>query len=618
MSSKPCKWTFVWLLAITQACISVPLRNRPPVFEPSPSPVIPIFPPSVFAATVEGSLHFVETLADATIPPEYDSSQRCENVDTWTSVCARVQLQPEKLRLDFGQGRISAAAMFGYHVNGNVSRLFPWPPLYAWGECGEDGKFDTRERMEVSFSTAVSWDPKWRLIGGNSRSSAVPQTRCDVTIGNIDIAPEMAKLLQNKMTEVADARLATLANDELKFQPKIQEVWEKLHEPLVIDPSLWIELRPDSAIAGPFEGTGDRVATSVALVAQPRVVAGQAPTPLPGPHPLPDLVLGQRQDSTHATMEVAFPFSELNAKVSAALVGLERKKKIPILPDPHVKIVKTTVFPAGDNIVLGLTIEGSVSGTIYLMSQLEYDCFTERASISWVDYDIDTRAMLLRLARWLAPRFLDEEMRKILAGLYFDVGAQFRDLEARMKVGLNRPLSSNIRITGALKPIQVVARYNTETAVVVVVQLGGNVSFILTPNVQVMPSPDEVKAVSVLLTTLDDNKDDDEPVAISFSRDGATVPGTGRELWRDREVEEGQAGGPYTFRYRNGAKRGDCDRDQFHLYKEPHGSEHGSGWHVALSVLAYYSDGSSREVLRRDRLELGQGEPFNLHFPFCF
>src|SRR5688572_19168935 len=103
MNSMAGTWISISLLAMTQACISVPLRNRPPAFEPSPSPVIPTFPPSVLAASVEGSLQFVETLADATIPPEYDSSQRCENVDMWTSVCARVQLQPEKLRVDFGQ-----------------------------------------------------------------------------------------------------------------------------------------------------------------------------------------------------------------------------------------------------------------------------------------------------------------------------------------------------------------------------------------------------------------------------------------------------------------------------------------------------------------------------------
>jgi len=280
-----------------------------------------------------------------------------------------------------------------------------------------------------------------------------------------------------------------------------------------------------------------------------------------------------------------------------------------------IRVDSTRVYPTGDDFALAVYVSGTATGVLYLHLRLDYDCFTEIARIVWLDFEVDTRNTLLRLMRWACPVLL-EGLRKEVTALKFEIGPTFRNLQEAIQTGLDGAGQGDVRIRSRILPIAVTARYNTDAAAVFRIRFGGTVRVSVSPHGESLPSGNEVRMVSVLFTTLDDNKDRTDEVRIQLWHDGALVAARG--MWGNRELNDGQSGGPFYIPYNPGSARGTCGRDELRIIKVPRRGTNRK-WNVLISAKAYYSDGGEKEVVHVDRAYIGQGSnPGELRFGLCF
>ncbi len=296
--------------------------------------------------------------------------------------------------------------------------------------------------------------------------------------------------------------------------------------------------------------------------------------------------------------------------------GREFRVKVPIFPDPHATIVSSRIYPSGEDTIVAFDVDGTVKGTVYIRTRIWYDAIRKVVRLEWWDFTLDTRSELLRNATWLYFALVDPTVGGLLQqGIAIDMKPHLARLDSDLEAALNRPLGPNAELHSQLQPVDLVGLFSTTTDLVVVSRLTGKVDIAVHRGE--IPRGDEVRTISVMFITEDDDKDPDDEVMIQLLRAG--VPPQERWFFKNRQVADHQAAGPYGFIVPPGAKRGQCGQDVLRIYKRPpDGQETGSGWNTAIIVKAFYADGQEREVLHRDYVRIGDNNPFDLRFPLCW
>jgi hypothetical protein len=541
---------------------------------------------------------------DPEVPDSYDSGTWCVGGGL---ACIHGVVAREPFFIQAAGDRFGVTDLFHYMAEGNF--------LIIYGSCGKPD--NTKRRANFSYSTAVSWDTSWTIRLLDGKAHVDPVDRCEVTLGGIDVTDQAMGVLNRVLEKLPDkandrARAATA-----RFRPQAESAWKALQRPIVIDTSHWVSIQPDSFVVTPLNARNEVVRAEAGVFARTRLVHGAAPDPDTIKYTaLPSLRIGTPGDSFRVVPRIYLPFHELNALVSAKIKGLRRTKAIPILPDPWVEVDSTRVYGVADNLAIGVHVKGSVSGWLYVLGRLSFDCVTERATIDWVEYDIESRSVLLRFARWLVPSLLDKAVRSALTSVSWDAGPRFRELEAGLSKAMNGPVGGDVKLVSTIKRLEVREHFTDDTSFVFAFAVGGKSEVQVSHAGAPLPTGDEARVASLYMQTLNDDKDAEDPVDVSIERGGVVVSGP-RALGQDERWGNGETQGPFSFRLPDGITRQNCSALKVHLRKRPAGSATGKQWNASFRGTLWYADGSESTKFQTPRLEIGDGHPYDLRFTLC-
>lgn len=323
--------------------------------------------------------------------------------------------------------------------------LSPWTPAC---KCG----FDEGERkVDVGFSSTFKLYSNYILNSTIVRREPVPLDKCSVCFWGEDITKEVMKGL----TEELDASKKIL-EDNYRFvnlRPWMQYAWNMLSDVYTIPGVGYFSLHPKKLRMQNINANNDLLNINFGISATPVVSFEKTATITT---PVPDLSSSENAGGFNIFLEAALQYDSLSKVLNGYLAG-KRFDVTEGIFKKHIIVNNTTV--SGDssgNLLIGIDFTGSFEGKIYLNGKPVYDTAKGSIEVQDLDYDLRTRNLLLKTAKWLFNKRIITEMKKYTS---FDLSQYYDTAAVAMNQWINREWTKGISGSGKVEQLTLTGVY---------------------------------------------------------------------------------------------------------------------------------------------------------------
>lgn len=313
------------------------------------------------------------------------------------------------------------------------------------------GVFQTpamRNNLKFKVSARVTQD--WRLEPQVYYTGLSDSLAEEMRIGPISFKPRsifdgLIQPVQRMLSNLA----ASKVNEKLALKNQVQKAWAEAQKPIQLDKNYhaWLVMTPRDAVLYPIYGQNNRLKVSVGLTSYADVVVGPQP-PARAAVPLPRLTLASGSEKTfRVAVNSDLFYHELVNIASPLLLNKELGQ------DGRSVILKgLEIYGNGDHLMVRVETTGSVDGIFYLTCKPVFDPRTNVLSVEDLDFDIDSRNLLLRSADW----FLHGTFRRAIQEK-LNVDLTQRLAQAREMAGKSMSrvqLADNVFLSGKVKDMR--------------------------------------------------------------------------------------------------------------------------------------------------------------------
>lgn len=406
----------VMLVAMALMAVACPLNPPAPpkvvTPKPLPSPKLSTLQAG-FSVDVGAALQELERQVPTTLGIADFGADDDLTLDAGQNIYGKFQAERRPFAVSLGNNilEISTSIIyrFGLHTGG---RQTPSP----WFACGVNeygnaaNRWTTAPRFDITIRKDLSIDGGWQ-VGTPATLAITPQVKC--TVGVIFSSRDATQDVQNRLDAEVRPRIADYdraLQNAIRLPDRAQTLWATLNGSLPIDRDFVLRLYPEQIGVSPLSLSGKTLATSLLLAFRPRVEATKANTAgvptLPAPSSVqPGSYFSVSADAVAANASIAKAFKE-------ALVG---KRYYTDDRKYYLDIRDIDVYGTGaGQAALKVVFAGSARGTVYFLGTPVYDGGNRRLIIPDLDFDLQTRNLLLKAAAWLAKSRFREYLREAL------------------------------------------------------------------------------------------------------------------------------------------------------------------------------------------------------------
>jgi len=314
--------------------------------------------------------------------------------------------------------------------------------------CGID---DDRPapRMDVQLEAPIRLDSQWTLVSDTRVGSVGPTTtterdQCRVTLFDMDITERITNGMRSFLighTPAIDSMVAAV-----DVRADFERWWGILAEPVRLDDSVWLQLRPESIGRGHVVGRGSVVEISANLGARPAIVIGSRPPS--SDVPLPPLGEVQDPGPFEATVDVLGDYDEIGDVLTSEFRGTRFERA-----GRSIRLRGVTLSGIGANqISVAVAISGDVEGTLYLVGTPAYDTTDGFVRLPDLAMSLTTSDLLVAGASWLLDAEIESRLRDQLR---WPVDGGVEWAADRLEAGLNATLGDGLRLRGSVGSLEI-------------------------------------------------------------------------------------------------------------------------------------------------------------------
>ena len=266
--------------------------------------------------------------------------------------------------------------------------------------------------IALKFRTRIVLNSDWTVSTTTFSDGYEWLSTPTVKMGYLDlpvtmVADYLLKNNQKTLNKAIDESLkANLAPGAM-----VSGVWKDIQKPVRIpgDYPLWVHITPVEISALPLKSTNGQMHQTIGIKASIKAVYDNEPSAIPSEKPPPLKIVSRIEDRFNINLSAEIQFSKLDEIANAQLKGLTYEQS-----GKKVRVIKVETFGSDGKLVLGITLEGSMNGTVYLAGNPFYDKPSGLLKIGELDFDIRTRNVLAHSASWLFHKKLTSTLESKL------------------------------------------------------------------------------------------------------------------------------------------------------------------------------------------------------------
>lgn len=375
----------------------------------------------------------------------------------------RMRMNGTSLDLSFtGFYQIAGSTRF---CTGSGTVLSPWTPSC---KCG----FDEGERkVTIGFTSSFSLQPNYLLQTKITRKEPLAQDKCEVCFWGQDVTKDVLDGLKKELDASKKAMEDSFGAVNLK--PYLQRAWNLLNDVYAVPGIGTFKLNPKSLRMQNLTATNDLLNMNIGITASP-VVSFEKATPVSSP--VPNLTTANNAGGFSIFLEAALQYDSLSRVVNRYMAGRRFDLSEGIFAR-HIMVDNVSL--AGNstgNLLIKVDFSGSFNGTAFFNGKPTYNAATKTLEVKDLDYDLQTKNLLLKTAKWLFNGKIASELKKassINLGSYFDTAQQ------TLNAYLNREWTKGIRGAGTVKDLHLVSAAALPEHLLLKTACAGNLSILV-------------------------------------------------------------------------------------------------------------------------------------------
>ena len=320
-------------------------------------------------------------------------------------------------------------------------------------QCGMGN--EPPRRMEISYQTTITVMPNYHLRSKTILYPAPrPIDRCNVFMGNIDVTDRLIQYISDPLNDLGKQVDAKIAAYNIK--PVVEQLWKNIDNETKVGDVGYVSINPESVRLSNFSLNGSLLNFSVGLSARPVVTMVSNPPPS---KPLPNLTAYTPAKGFNIYLDLLENYDHLTKMVNQQVAGQSAQ-----VAGKEFIVDNTKIWGNGKQIVMQVDFRGSSTGTIYLVGTPTYDPSTHELSFPDLSFDLQTKAWMLKAARWMFNGKITDMIRRRAS---YNFTQFIADSKARIQKEMSRDMGNGIRSDVTIRDLDIQAIYPTEEKLIV-------------------------------------------------------------------------------------------------------------------------------------------------------
>ncbi|HEX2607716.1 MAG TPA: DUF4403 family protein, partial [Flavisolibacter sp.] len=318
-------------------------------------------------------------------------------------------------------------------VNGTV--LSPWTPACR---CG----FDEPERkVTIGFTSTFQLQPNLFLNTKIIRNEPKALDKCSVCFWGQDVTTSVIDGLKAELD--ASRKAMEDSFGRVNLRPYLQQAWNMMNTVYAIPNVGFFSLHPKKLRMENINARNDLLNINIGISATP-VVSFAKPEQVNSV--VPDLTPANNPGGFNIYLEAALQYDSLSRVLNGYLTG-KRFEVSEGFFKKHIVIGQTQV--SGDengDMRIRLDFSGSFDGTVFFTGKPVYNAEKKAIEVQDLDYDLQTKNVLLKTAKWLFNKKIISELKKYTS---FELSQYYDTASTTLNTWLNREWTKGISGTGS-------------------------------------------------------------------------------------------------------------------------------------------------------------------------
>jgi hypothetical protein len=244
----------------------------------------------------------------------------------------------------------------------------------------------------------------------------------------------------------------------------LADVWKELQQPIALDTYGFMYLFPKSMAFSEPRFSKDKVSIDLNLGVAPIVSTNKQEVKETS---LPKLEEYKKKKGFDLSIDIKASYDSLSS-----ILNKQMKGKVLDLKGKKIIVTQLGIDGTQDNKMLfKMSFEGSKKGTLYLTGIPQIDTVKQVLYMDQLDFDLETKSVLLKSAKWL---FSDRILSEIKKNAVFEMTPMLEDSRKMISEQLSTNLNEDISMKGIIDVVKIKTVYLSERSIVVRTQLSGD------------------------------------------------------------------------------------------------------------------------------------------------
>lgn len=332
------------------------------------------------------------------------------------------------------------------------------PRVYA--SCGSGT--EAMRRVTVGYGTKIEITSNYKFKTSTELKKFEILDPCKITVFKYDATSEVKKQVKKQLEKLEDEIDSKIQGIDIKSA--LNDAWKQMQQPIPLSSYGFMYLSPKKMSFSQPTFKDNVVYLDLNMTVSPFVSTEKQTIKTTS---LPTMEEFKKKDGFDMTVDVRASYDSLSSIINKEMKGkvLELKGKKVILEDLLIKGTQDK------KMLFQLRFSGSKKGTIYLTGIPKIDSVKQTLYMDEIDFDVETKSVLLKSAKWL---FNDRILQEIKKNAVFDLNPSLKDAKKMINDQLNMKLTPDVSLSGTIDNFVVRSLYLIDNAVFVRTYFDGN------------------------------------------------------------------------------------------------------------------------------------------------